>query len=142
MTPTPVTTPGRTRARLQRFEHQRQKEQKTDLLSSTGGREKHWLCDLVEKRCFHPGRGRGGGGCPDSDRTIARILNVSSILEGNLMLLSSPSPSSTHRKKTGHIFSPQICRMAVAMSTGIRMLLDIRFFRSSVAMVTKYHLPD
>lgn len=104
------------------------------------GREKHWLCDLVEKRCFHPGRGWGGS--PASDPAIAKILNVSSIPEGNLVLLSSPSPSSTHRKKAGHIFSPKICRMAVAMSTGIHMLLDIRFFRSSVAMVTKYHLPD
>lgn len=70
-------------------------------------------------------------------------LSVSSVLEGNPVLLSSPSPSSIHRQEEGKThFLPQICRMVVAMSTGIRMLLDIRFFRSSVAMVTKYHLRD
>lgn len=38
--------------------------------------------------------------------------------------LNAPLPD---RKNTRHVFSPKICRMAVAMSTGSRMLLDIRF---------------
>ena len=45
--------------------------------------------------------------CPASDPAIAPNLNVSSILEGNLVLLSSPSPSSTQAGRRQDTFSPQ-----------------------------------